>query len=55
MKAAIRFYKGHLIERAGISSSGIRWTTLGANGYLRADTLSGIKRLITSQTLPKAR
>ena len=42
----MRIYKGYIIERCGINSSGMRWTTLGANGYLKADTLAGIKELI---------
>lgn len=46
MKA--RFYKGVLIETAGLNSSGIRWTAFGDGGFLRADTLAGIKRLITN-------
>lgn len=42
----MRIYKGYIIERCGINSSGMRWTALGANGYLKADTLTGIKELI---------
>ena len=42
----MRIYKGYIIERCGINSSWMRWTTLGTNGYLKADTLSGIKELI---------
>ena len=42
----MRIYKGYIIERCGINSSGMRWTTLGTNGYLKADTLAGVKELI---------
>ena len=42
----MRTYKGYIIDRCGINSSGMRWTTLGTNGYLKADTLAGIKELI---------
>jgi hypothetical protein len=41
-----RQYMGVTIDRAGRNSSGIRWTALGTDGYLRADTLAGIKQLI---------
>lgn len=36
-------YRGVIIWRAGINSSGIRYT---AYGGLKADTLAGIKQLI---------
>ena len=42
----MRIYRGYIIERAGINSSGMRWSALGTDGYLKADTLSGIKELI---------
>ena len=42
----MRIYKGYIIDRCGINSSGMRWTTLCTNGYLKADTLAGIKELI---------
>jgi hypothetical protein len=41
------FYKGYWIERAGSNASGIRYITLTPNGNLRADTLKGIKALIS--------
>ena len=43
----MRLYKGIIIERAGINSTGIRWTCLTPYGVLRADTLAGMKVLIT--------
>ena len=42
----MRTYYGITIEPAGCNSSGIRWTALTEHGYLRADTLNGIKELI---------
>ena len=42
-------YMGVIIERCGINSSGMRWYALGNNGYLKADTLSGIKELIKNE------
>jgi hypothetical protein len=45
----VRTYKGVNIWPADRNSSGIRWTAT-VNGYrLRADTLAGIKELITDQ------
>jgi hypothetical protein len=41
-----RTYKGVTICPAGKNSSGIRWTALTKRGFLRADTLAGIKQLI---------
>lgn len=42
-------YKGYWIERAGHNASGIRYLVLSPSGYLRADTLAGIKQLITKE------
>ena len=42
----MRTSKGYIIERCGVNSSGMKWATLGTNGYLKADTLAGIKELI---------
>ena len=43
----MRTYKGYIIERCGINSSGMRWYTSSMmGGYLKADTLAGIKELI---------
>ena len=42
----MRIYRGYIIERAGINSSGIRWTALTEVGFLRSDTLAGLKELI---------
>lgn len=44
----MRLYKGIVIERAAINSSGIRWTCLTPYGILRADTLAEMKALITN-------
>ena len=43
----MRTYKGYIIERCGINSSGMRWTARGTDRYLKADTLAGLKELIT--------
>ena len=44
-------YKGITIERAGMNSSGIRWTASTGSGLiLKADTLAGIKQLINAHT-----
>jgi hypothetical protein len=43
---AIRQYMGTNIYRAGMNGSGIRWYAHGDGGFLRADTLTGIKQLI---------
>jgi hypothetical protein len=42
-----KIYKGIAIFPAELNSSGIRWYALTQVGYLRADTLEGIKRGIT--------
>lgn len=42
-----RIYRGCIIERAGLNSSGIRWTARTPYGTARADTLAGVKRVIT--------
>ena len=43
-------YYGHVIYRAGLNSSGIRWYTTSLHGYyLKADTLKGIKELIKEE------
>jgi hypothetical protein len=44
-------YRGALITRAGINSSGIKWTAHVDNpvrgaGLVRSDTLDGIRRMI---------
>ena len=45
----MRTYKGYIIERCGINSSGMRWYTSSMiGGYLKADTLAGIKELINA-------
>ena len=41
-----RVYMGCLIERAPRNASGMRWVSLTPQGYMRADTLAGVKRLI---------
>lgn len=53
MKA--RVYLGVHIERAGINSSGIRWTALTSTGFVRADTLAGIRMLIRKAQKDAAR
>lgn len=42
-------YKGYWIERAGTNASGVKYVVLSPSGYLRADTLAGIKKLITKE------
>lgn len=42
-----RNYKGHCIFTASPNSSGIKYFAHSKSGTLRADTLSGIKTLIT--------
>ena len=44
----LRIYRGCIIERAGSNSSGIRWTALTPSGIARADTLAGIKHVISN-------
>ena len=39
-------YKGLIISRCAINSSGMRWSCLGPSGYLKSDTLEGVKELI---------
>jgi len=47
----MKTYKGITIERAGINSSGIRWTASTGSGItLKADTLAGMKKLISAHT-----
>lgn len=42
-----RTYRGIIISRAGLNGSGIRWIALSpAGGFLRADTLEGMRGLI---------
>ena len=41
------YYRGVWIERAGANSSGMRWNALTVAGILRADTLAGIKAMIS--------
>lgn len=43
----MRTYKGYIIDRCAPNSSGMRWSARGIDGYLKADTLAGIKQLIT--------
>lgn len=45
----MRTYKGINIWEADNNSSGIRWTATVNSYRLRADTLAGIKELITDQ------
>ena len=42
----MRIYKGYIIDRCAPNSSGMRWSARGIDGYLKADTLTGIKALI---------
>lgn len=45
----MKTYKGITIERAGINSSGIRWTARTNTGIvLKADTLAGMRQLISA-------
>lgn len=41
-------YKNHLIHHAGSNSAGIKYYAYTDAGTVRADSLQGIKRLITS-------
>lgn len=44
-------YMGYLITRAPINSSGIKYLANSANvGYLRADTLAGVKAIIKNES-----
>lgn len=43
----IIIYKEHIIERCALNSSGMKYNTLSKIGILRADTLKGIKNLIS--------
>lgn len=46
-------YMGYRIERAPTNSSGIRYLTSSEDvGYLRADTLEGVKQLIKREVRP---
>lgn len=42
-------YRAKVISRASINSSGIRWNCLTSYGFLRSNTLAGIKQLIRAQ------
>lgn len=42
----VREYMGVCIYPCEINASGMRWYALGKDGYLKADTLAGIKQLI---------
>lgn len=42
----MKTYMGLIIERCASNSSGMRWCAMGRNGYLRSNTLAGIKALI---------
>lgn len=42
----VREYMGVFIYPCGINASGMRWYALGREGYLKANTLAGIKQLI---------
>jgi hypothetical protein len=53
MDTKIRKYRGCYIMPASLNSSGIRWVTLTPHGTLRADTLAGIKALITERLRPR--
>lgn len=44
--SVMRIYMGCIIERALRNSSGMRWVSLTPQGYVRADTLAGVKRMI---------
>lgn len=43
----VRWYKGSIINRAGRNASGVRWHAFTPTGQVRADTLAGIKQLIS--------
>lgn len=42
----IHKYMGCIIHHCNINSSGMRWSAIGKNGMLKADTLRDIKKLI---------
>lgn len=46
-----RIYKNYMIHDCAINSSGMRYFAFGNNGTLKADTLIGIKTLITLDIL----
>ena len=45
--STIKWFKGVPIFSAGVNSSGIRWTARVNEARLRADTLKGMRALIT--------
>lgn len=45
----LKTYKGYSIYQCERNSSGMKYYCHGANGYLRADTLAGIKQLINEE------
>lgn len=45
----VRTYKGVNLWPAGQNDSGIRWTATVNGKNLRADTLAGIKELVTEE------
>jgi hypothetical protein len=52
----LRIYKGVVILPADPNSSGIRWTArLESGTRLRADTLQGIRQMITEYRTKEAR
>ena len=51
---AIKWYKGVAIYPAGINSSGIRWTARVNGRLLRADTLNGIRAIISDALTGKS-
>jgi hypothetical protein len=53
MDTKIRKYRGCYIMPAGPNASGIRWTTLTPHGTLRAQTLAGMRALITERLRPR--
>lgn len=46
----MKTYFGVTIWKAGVNSSGMRWSAINPNGGMfRADTLAGIKELIKEE------
>lgn len=42
----IRVYRGMYVHPAARNASGMRYWTIGPRGFLRADTLNGMRALI---------
>jgi len=45
----MKSYKGQNIYPADSNSSGMRWMTRTCKGILKADTLAGLKQMISAQ------